>query len=280
MDKINIAGLSLGGGRRDNFFFCLLEYYADSGRWFLKSILQVAEGEGNNILRQWIEDFSITALVVDFPLSNPPCHQCELDCPGIEACSVEEVVSSKERMEALLREASPTSSLSKAFKRRLRRHFLPYWNRPIDVWVWENYYDLLLRYFSMGFDSFGNTSVMLMSRFAYLKRHLTESLSYYETSPQICLLELLRAEIISSRQVLQLNDIERGQSMRMTIAQAIESKLKIFIYDHDIHLMVKNSRAFSSFLLAVAGQRVVLERGGSIPQWCHQSSPNFIVPTF
>ena len=49
MKRENIAGMSIRGGRRDNFYLCLLEYYQESDRWFLGSLLPVRdEDEGNN----------------------------------------------------------------------------------------------------------------------------------------------------------------------------------------------------------------------------------------
>ena len=312
MDKINIAGLGLGGGKRDNFFFCLLEYFPSSKRWFLKSLLQVKDGhsgqgacDGDSTLGQWAEEFELKQLVVDFPLLGPPCHRCDLTCPGMAACSVGEVVGAREQIERLLQldlqahHANPKRyeqgrlvrerglqqgtgeiMLSRAFKRRLKQGFLPYWNRAIDVWVWENYYDHLLRYFGAGLDSFGHTSIMLMLRFAYLRRHLGESLNCYETSPLICLLELLRTGVISARQLSLLKDIELGASSRLAIAESVAKELNIFIYDHDLALIAKNPRAFTSFLLGVVGQRLVLKKITHIPKWCQPSAPTFVVPQF
>ena len=138
-----------------------------------------------------------------------------------------------------LQQGARESMLSRAFKRRLKQGFLPYWNRAIDVWVWENYYDHLLHYFGAGLDSFGHTSIMLMLRFAYLRRHLGESLNYYETSPLICLLELLRTGVISARQLSLLKDIELGASSRLAIVASVAKELNIFIYDHDLALIAK-----------------------------------------
>ncbi len=314
MDRINIAGMSLGGGRKDKFFFCLLEYYSDSERWFLKSVLQVKDEDaedGDDAIRKWATDFNLKDLVVDFPLTTPPCHDCELDCPGMKICPAEEVRDVRERMQVLLdtdkeifehhpksyekdrQEASeirPSFNvlekkpdnhiLSKSFKRRLRKGFLPYWNRPIDVWVWENYYDHLLHFFNAGFDSFGNASTMLMSRFAYLRRHLPEGLSYYETSTYICLIELLRSKIITKSMITNLKDIDQGVNARALICKAIEEHLGIFIYEHDMNLICKNPKAFDSFLLAVTGHRVVLNEVSVLPRWCKGDGQSFAVPKF
>jgi len=46
MDSKNVAGMSLKGGRKDNFYFCLLEHYPEKDRWFLRSLLHVKDEEG------------------------------------------------------------------------------------------------------------------------------------------------------------------------------------------------------------------------------------------
>ena len=37
------AGMSLGGGKRENFFFRLLEHFPKEDRWFLTSLKQVKD---------------------------------------------------------------------------------------------------------------------------------------------------------------------------------------------------------------------------------------------
>lgn len=314
MNKTNIAGLSLSGGRKDNFFFCLLEYYGDTERWFLKSLLQVkdeTEMGGDDAIRKWAEDFDIQDLVVDFPLTNPPCHECELECPGIKNCLVDDVRLVRERMFTLLetdreihvndpklyerdRVESQTIQgereslkkqpsipmLSKSFKRRMRKGFLPYWNRSIDLWIWENYYDQLLKLFNVSYDSFGNASLMLLSRFAYIQRHLPQKINLFETFIPLVMIELLRSNIIGQNMIKNLKDIEGNTQARLSIVKSIEDKLGIFIYEHDLNLLCHNPKAFDSFLLAVTGQMIVQDSLKTIPSWCKKDNHHFAIPEF
>ena len=71
--------------------------------------------------------------------------------------------------------------LSKSFKRKLRKGFIPYWNRAVDFFIWKNYYDQLLTLFKISYDSFNNVSLMLISKFKYLLRHLPDNLEIYES---------------------------------------------------------------------------------------------------
>ena len=47
----------------------------------------------------------------------------------------------------------------------------------------------------------------------------------------------------------------------------IETNLNIFIYNHDLDILVKNPRAFDSFLLALAGQNVLQKKNLKLPDW-------------
>lgn len=310
----NIAGMSMKGGRRDNFYFCLLEFYPDSSRWFLKSLLQVRDEEGrdgDDAVREWIEDFQLKKLVVDFPLSSPACHTCELDCPGVEACPRPEVVPVRERINRLLTEdmeileRHPKSYerarnaddevdvsrdvlekeahehiLSRPFKRRLKKGFLPYWNRALDFWIWRHYYDQLLDIFNMSYDSFGNTSLMLISRFSYLRRHFPKDLELFEANNAVVLIELLRAKVIKRKDIELLNDIELGIEARLDIIKKIEKELSIFIYDRDLEILVRQPRAFESFLMAVAGQSIQENKNRKLPEWTQPEETKFIAPGF
>lgn len=314
MESKNIAGMSMKGGRKDNFYFCLLEYYPDSSRWFLKSLLQVRDEEGrdgDDAVREWIEDFKLRQLVVDFPLSSPACHTCKLDCPGVEACPKTEVFPVRERIKRLLQEdmdileRHPKSyerarnlddeidvnkdvlekethdhMLSRPFKRRLKKGFLPYWNRAVDFWIWRHYYDQLLDIFNSSYDSFGNTSLMLISRFSYLRRHFPQDLELFESNAPVILIELLRSKIIQRKDIDLLNDIELGVEARLDIIRKIEKNLSIFIYDRDLEILVRQPRAFESFLMAVAGQNIQIGKSRKLPEWTQPEETKFVAPAF
>jgi hypothetical protein len=310
----NIAGMSMKGGRKDNFFFCLIEYFEDSDRWFLRSLLQVKDEEGlegDEAIRSWIEDYCVKQLVVDFPLTWPACHSCKLECPGSDNCPVESVTSVRDRIENILQEdkeihakhpksyernrntddevdvgrdfwdkESHEHLLSRSFKRRLKKGFLPYWNRSADYWIWKYYYDQYLELFNSSYDSFGSTSLMILSRFSYLRRHFPKNIELYEGNVNLTLIELLRSKILLKRDINNMSDIEQGIDARLDIIKKIESRLNIFIYDHDLELIIKNPRAFDSFILAVTGQRNLLEKVRDLPPWTNPEKMRILVPDF
>ncbi|MGE3608518.1 MAG: hypothetical protein AB7I27_02930 [Bacteriovoracaceae bacterium] len=311
----NVAGMSLGGGRRENFFFSLLEYYPEKKRWFLKSLHQVKDEEirdRDEIITSWVNQYGLKQLVVDFPLSRPPCeNSCLSNCKGANSCPRPQVVAVREEMQNLLDEDAKCFQenpkkyeqdrvaslevdysknllkkntdehmLSRSFKRKLRKGFTPYWHRPIDFWVWKNYYDQLLEVFKTSYDSFGNVSFMLLSRLNYLLRHLPTDLKMHESNVQICLIELYRAKVISKSLLFQLFDLDLASSAREQIVLNIETHMEIFIYDNDLETIIKNTQAFDSFILSVVGQRMLMNGLRQIPDWGNSDGGNFIVPSF
>lgn len=314
MEIKNIGSLSMKGGRNDNFYFCLIEYYSDSGRWFLKSLLPVKDEEANDsddAIRDWLYNYNVKQLVVDFPLSKPACNDCELECPGATQCPVGSISTVREKIKNLLNEDQKLFSsnpkkyeqdrnkadeivynkdifsketadhlLSRSFKRRLKKGFLPYWNRPLDFWIWKYYYDQILEMFNTSFDSFGNISLMILSRFSYIKRHFPKGLELFEANEQMILIELLRSKIILKKDVALLADIDLGLEARLDTIKKIESKLDIFIYNHDLEILVKNPRAFDSFLLSLAGQNVLQKKNRQLPDWTEPHRSQFIIPNF
>jgi hypothetical protein len=311
----NVAGMSLGGGRKENFFFSLLEYYPEKKRWFLKSLHQVKDEEirdRDEIITSWVQTYGLKQLVVDFPLSRPPCEEsCLPECKGAKECPRSSVLAVRIEMDKLLKEDADFNQsnpkryeqermtslevdysknlmkknadehmLSKSFKRKLRKGFTPYWHRPIDFWIWKNYYDQLLEVFKISYESFGNVSVMLLARLNYLTRHLPKDLTMYESNTNICLIELYRAKIISKSLLLQLFDLHLAGHVREQIVRNIEKEMGIFIYDNDLETIIKNAQAFESFLLSVVGQRMLMNHLREIPSWGNIDGGKFIIPSF
>tara|TARA_Y100001970_G_C14215073_1_gene849181 strand:+ start:144 stop:1121 length:978 start_codon:yes stop_codon:yes gene_type:complete len=313
MEKKNIAGMSMKGGRKDNFFFCLLEYFPNKERWFLNSLLQVKEHQEDedDIIRKWVKDFALKKLVLDFPLTLPPCYGCNLDCPGLSRCPVEGIHRTRKKMDVLLlkdqemkaknpkryeaarneaESVDPSKNilniktdehiLSRAFKRRIKKGILPYWNRPLDFWVWTQYYDQQMELFNTSFDSFGTASLMILSRFNYLKRHFPKELLLFEGNVQLALLELLKAKILTKREVKGLSDFKEGADYRYKVIKKIEKKLNVFIYESDLEALLHFPRAFNSFILAIIGQRIQMEKTMPLPEWAFSEKSQFVVPLF
>jgi hypothetical protein len=236
---------------------------------------------------------------------------CDLECPGAQECPNTSVKSARQKIKDLLNEdqklinSNPKKYeqdrnkadeivfnrnifdkethhhlLSRSFKRRLKKGFLPYWNRALDFFVWKYYYDQILELFNTSFDSFGNTSLMILSRFSYIKRHFPKSLELFEANAHIIIVELLRAKIILKKDIELLSDIELGTEIRLDVIRKIESKLDIFIYNNDLEILVKNPRAFDSFLLALAGQNILQNKSIKLPDWTSPEITRFIIPQF
>lgn len=313
-NRKSIAGMSLGGGRKENFFFSLLEYFPEEDRWFLTSLKQVKDEDTidrDEVITSWVNEDQLHQLVVDFPLTKPVCATCSLDCPGTQKCyhpvvikvqdEIEDLVTVDKKLEkenpkryeqervednmvhfnkSVLDKETTHHILSKSFKRKLKKGFVPYWNRPLDFWIWKNYYDQILKMFNVSYDSYGNVSLMLMNRFHYLLRHLPKGLNLFESDINITLLELYRANILSKKHIIELNDINLATLARVRVAREIEKKCKIFLYDKDLELISKNPKAFDSFILSVAGMQHVKESTKKIDDFGEKDPAKFIVPVF
>jgi hypothetical protein len=313
MNRKNVAGMSIGGGRKENFFFCLLEFYPEQDRWFLSQVNQLKDEDvdGDEAIKTWVHEFSLKDLIIDFPLSQPACSNCQLVCPGLQACPVESVVNARKRIDELLTtdlrlmnenpkkyeqernkheeidylkneflKESHHPMMSKSFKRKLKKGFLPYWNRPIDLWVWSHYYDPLLNIFKSSYDSFGNASLMLLARFNYLKKHFPIDLKLSESNVLLTLLELYRGGLLSKMHLQNLTIMDESVSGRHHIVKIIEKKLNVFMYDKDLDLIITNPRAFDSFLLAITGKQMIDNKNQPIPGWALDGNPRFVVPKF
>ncbi|MCK5072324.1 MAG: hypothetical protein KAQ98_02790 [Bacteriovoracaceae bacterium] len=314
MESKYIAGMSIKGGRNNDFFFCLLEYFEGGKKLFVKSLLKLKdedEGEAEQAIKNWVDKFELGDLVVDCPLSSPVCENCAIDCPGACKCPQVSIVEVRKKIKKIL-EVDRTSHsknpkkyenernkddeifyskdilskdsnehiLSRSFKRRLGREFLPYWNRALDFWIWCNYHDQLLELFKMSFDSFGNTSLMLLKRFNYLRRHIPETLSLHEANVNIVFIEFLRAGFVSKYDIFATRNIDSSAGARLAILRKLERKMNLFIYDQELEILMKNPKAFNSFILALAGHRLHLGKIRQMPIWTESEVTNFILPIF
>lgn len=305
------AGLTFQSGKDDDFYLCYIVIDSDQHqlRFFNKESIK---GPLHDLAMVEIcRKHKVNHLIVDFPLSHTLCHTCTLVCPGSDHCPKKEVVYIRREIEKLIlhdaeeyqanpkkyeqqrnkddlvtyaisplekRHQSPL--LSKAFKRRLKKGFLPYWNRPLDFWLWVHYYDAWLKVFKTTFDSFGHVSFMHQHQLFYWKKHLNAATVLWESSPSLLLLELHRAEIISKRSLLSLSDLNQAPLARLEIIRDIKRKFFISIQERDEDDLVRIPRAFQSFLLALAGQRLKDGLVFQLPQYTLPEETHFVVPHF
>ena len=307
------AGLALNGGRKEKFYYCVLTHFEAEKRWALE---HVGHWEGPSMeagapVGTWMIQSHVHHLTVDFPLSSAHCESCTLVCPGESQCpdqvvqgvrkGINDYLAQDQKVigerpkryenDRLEREMVQTSLenfwrapthhvISRSFKRRLKKGYLPFWNRPIDFWIWSEYYDQLLDIFNYSYDSFGHTSLMLLKHFAYLKRHFPADLKLYEANNFVTLLELFRANVISIKLLRQLQTLETQVTARGEILKILEKKFGLFIYARDYDLMVKSPRAFESLLLAWAGTRLHYKHVEELPAWANPPETSFLIPKF
>lgn len=302
-----VAGLSMKGGQKENFFLCLIQYFPQYSRWSLTKLSQMRDYPvgGDNTLKAWVREHDLRHLVLDFALSEPACLSCKLECPGTDLCHEPKIQKIRQEIEGYLEEDAalhdknpkeyerkrlemekvfgskldrPSEVLSKSFKRRLKKGITPYWHRGVDLWVWKEYYDLFLSFFKTSYDSLGGSSLMLTNRFEYLKRHLPQSVSLWESDTRLILLELLLSQSIKERYLRGLGQLDEAHLSRKAIIKNIEQNFNLFIYERDQELLETEPKAFDSFLLALAGVFRQQSQLRKLPDWAF-GQDNFIIPS-
>ena len=301
-----VAGLSMKGGQKENFYLCLIQYFPQYSRWSLTRLSPMKDYPvgGDNTLKAWVREHDLRHLILDIPLSRPACLSCDLLCPGTDECHHQSITAVREQIQVLLDEDTklheedpkayerlrlemektysrkmnrPNQVLSKSFKRRLKKGITPYWHRGLDLWVWKEYYDLFLSFFKTSFDSLGGSSLMLINRFEYLKRHLPDSVTLWESDTRLVLIELLLATSIKERYLRGLGQLDEAHLSRKAIIKNIESAFNLFIYEKDQETLENEPRAFDSFILALAGIFRQQNQTHELPEWAF-GSENFIIP--
>jgi len=296
--EFRIAGASLTTGKWEDAYFCALHFYPEQKRWAVKSLHTFQQND-------FLQGPPLQSMVVDLPLSVGLCPEHGHALSPKSASEIQQKLSrlldedaifakthpkkyeqERKRDELIdfkkhLLDAKPTTAqLSVTFKRKLKKGFIPYLHRPIDAWVWLHYFDAMAKVFNVTFDSYGHASVPLLQRFAFLRGQLSSDCSFFETSIWILILELYRADLLSKKQLLYERKGEDAIRFRSHVIETLEANLGLFIYDQDLTTLVKQPRAFASFLLATAGLRRHQGDLYEIPKWALEQSDQFFVPHF
>lgn len=308
------AGISLTSSKSDDFYLMYFEKMEGDILRYRLHLKDQTDGHDNNhdlILVKHLKDAKLKGAIFDFPLSQSLCLSCTLVCPGSELCPKEPVIKVREMINVLLEEdahlykSNPKKYevdrksddlvefgndllgkrtdehvLSKAFKRRIKKGLSPYANRPLDFWVWQHYYDAYLAAFQTSFDSFGDVSFIHLAYYQYWQKHLPKDVVLWETAPQLVLLELYRAELIDKKQLLTLTDINQAPLSRLEIVRALTHRLHLVITENQLDKLVRNPRAFSSFILAVAGLQLESKKYYNLPEYTESEKTHFFVPYF
>ncbi len=309
--KFRVAGISLKSGKKESLSICVFDYFSGSDRWFLKELKQIT-GEAAELEDELIEqlrEFNPDSLIVDIPIVMPLCHSCTLNCPGLKNCPVSEtrtistIISDLLENDQKLHLTHPKNYergrvdmelfdyarnlfaketieplLSRTFKRKLRKGFIPYKHRPVDFWVWCRYHDLFLEVFKTSYESIGQISQVGQQRFFYLQRHLPTKTNVYETSPYFLCLELFRKKLVAKYDLEKLSDLDFVTNARNKVLEAVIDTFDLFIYDHDWETLLKDARSFDAFLLAATGITKHLKQTENAPDWCGKSGECFLIP--
>jgi len=237
---VRFLGLSLSGGKSDKACLAVVDYYQDSKRLFLNRIFDRIKAEefisADHKVHELIQQFSENCqwLLMDVPLSFPHCLRCELVCPGYETCIVPEI----KWMRAIYQGTE---------KRKPKKMFTPYTQRPVDLWLQENGED--------GIDiqhTFGANLAPLVARAHFIRRRLG-SLQCFEAHPKTAVYRLGVELKVNKSQLKVYRNSVGGDEARRIFLQAMSDKMGIFFYVHDLKLMTENFHAFESFICAFTG---------------------------
>jgi hypothetical protein len=309
-----IAGVYFHSGKTSQFIACVLDYFEPGDRWVLDQIYFSGDSSKalNESFESWVIANNITDLVLNFPVSPTLCESCTLMCPGEDSChhsvnvEMKETVASVLEKDSVYEKENPKdyerarnkqdeyvhrlkvfssnqttyTPISKSLKKRLRRGFIPYWNRPIDLFICLNYYNELIQVFNYSYDSFGHTSLMNIKRFNYLSKHLT-GVNIWESNIYLNFLELLRSEILATDDLYGMKYVDEfSVSLRKNIVSKVEKNLNIFIKSEDSAILTFDPRAINALVLSLSGVAKSSNHAVTLPSWCQSSHQNFIVPTY
>ena len=172
--------------------------------------------------------------------------------------------------------------LSRSFKRRLKKGYLPYWESKyrfygfgISITIRCKKYlmlpmivlEILLLWFKRVLNILGAISPTIFSSM--------------RANEYIILIELLRSGVLLKRDLIDMSDFELGAEVRAEMIKRIETSLNLFIYDQDFELLVKYPRAFFKFFFwPFSGQYLHLNSSLAPPKWVRKEDQDFIIPQF
>ncbi|PRP93032.1 hypothetical protein ENSA5_45930 [Enhygromyxa salina] len=239
-DLRRFVGVSLGGGRGKTTAVARLELGpasdesgAESGgarsqltlaeartRWGQRGGGEIDDGDGDGeapfrdavLLRwidRWVDEHTVTAF--DTPLTLPPCVRCQLQCPGVEACTVPVVAWMRRHGEHLV--------IRKGRSDPGKPWVTPYTQRATEL--------LLERATLQPREALGQGMGPLAARAAYLRRALAPRLrlneNLIEVHPRATLIRLFGARLERrTRHGSAMQTWERRKDLLERLGQLVE----------------------------------------------------------
>ncbi len=232
---IRFAGLELSGAHSQKTCLAVLDFYPESPRLILSQIHpgmgREDNGNSDEILLLQLnslgvsnqENFEFKGICTQAPTTLPP----HFNSP-----------------EKAARELSWMNDYWHKTKPQPRK-FLPYLNRPFEIWM---------KYFTPEKfripESMGANLAPLAIRLDFLRRDLKWSL--YESYPRACVQRILSAMGAPLSWAENYTDIDKGIGIREKFVSMISEKIpSLFLYDYDLEILVFEVQAFHSFILAI-----------------------------
>lgn len=245
-------GLSLSGGKSDKSCLAVLDQYKEPKRLFLSTLHEKIRSEeflsADHKIFELIEQFKENAvsIVFDSPLSLPKCVRCDLKCPGYETCTEPEIKWMRQFVQALP-------------KKRTRKMFTPYTQRPVDIFLNEIEDENLEVQHSLGANL-----APLTARSLYLKRRML--IPSFETFPKLAVWRLGLELKVNKSQLRSYRNSVGGEDARRLFLQALVEKTGLFLYQQDFKLICENQHAFESLVAAFVGTLIAAEKTEKSPK--------------
>ena len=234
--QIRFAGLELSGAHSAKSCITVLDHYPESGRLFLSEIHsglgRESEANSDEVLTLMLnsldlagqKDFEFYGLSTQAPTSLPPEFRNDKQAE---------------------RETSWLNDFWHKTKPQPRR-FLSYLNRPFEIWM---------RYFTPEKfktpESLGSNLAPLAARLQFLSKDL--KIPLYESFPRACFHRINAAAQLRPSWAQNYSDLDRGIQIREKFIAALCEKIpNLFIYDHDLEILIFELQAFHSFLSSLS----------------------------
>lgn len=242
--KFRFIGLSLGGGKADKACLAVVEYYPEFQKVFLVKIYEKIKNQDkmsadliiHDLIMQYRE--SLQSVSFDVPLSLPKCMTCELKCPGYENCGEPEIKWMRVKSHKVSKQKKP------------KKIFTPYTQRPVEFYI---NFELEEKFYLE--QALGANLAPLTARAIFIKKRIQKELQIdmNEVFPKLSIWRLgTRLKVAKTHLKFHKHSVG-GDESRAKIIEALSENNVVFLYQHDVKLMVENNHAFEAFVCAFTG---------------------------
>ena len=218
-----------------------MEYFPEHQKVFLVKIHEKIKNDERLSADLQIHDIitqyapNLESVAFDAPLTLPKCMTCELKCPGFEACGEPEIKWMR------------VHSHKKNIQKKPKKIFTPYTQRAVELYIKTELKD---HPFHLD-DALGANLAPLTARAHFIQRRLKAPT--LEVFPELTLWRIGRALGVGTSHLKFHKHSVGGDESRHIIIKSLSEHNVVFLYQHDIKLMVENNHAFEAFICALTG---------------------------